>query len=143
MSNINQELSEELMDCVPLIMRTIRAEMRSHRESDLSVPQFRALLFIHRNKAASLSQVADHLGLTPPTTSTLVDDLVQRGLVLRGEVKGNRRQLQLNLTKAGSAMLDTAHRQTASHLAQSLASLSKDDAIGALSSLRLLHSIFK
>jgi DNA-binding MarR family transcriptional regulator len=143
MTTANEELAHELMDSVPLIMRAIRAEMRSHRESDLSVAQFRAMVYIHRNPAASLSQVADHLGLTPPSTSALIEELVQRGLVARKEVKENRRQIQLDLTVPGKTMLSSAQALTASHLAQILDKLNASEKEQALEILQKLHSIFE
>jgi DNA-binding MarR family transcriptional regulator len=136
-------LSQEIMDCVPAIMRTIRAEMRSHRKAGLSIAQFRSMLFIHRNQTASLSLVAEHLGLTPPSTSSLIEDLVQRGLVLRSEVKGNRRQVQLNLTEAGDVTLSSAQEQTIRRLAQMLITLSDSEKDQALRILRKLRSIFE
>jgi DNA-binding MarR family transcriptional regulator len=127
MSTESNEVAQEVMDSVPLIMRTIRAEMRSHRESGLSVPQFRAMLFIHRNQGISLSKLADHLGLTAPTTSKMIDGLVIRHLVYRNEVKENRRQIQLNLSEPGEAMLNSAQEQTRNRLARMFDGLSIQD----------------
>ena len=41
-------IAREILDVVPIVMRMIRAEMRSQRSADLAIPQFRALLFISR-----------------------------------------------------------------------------------------------
>ena len=48
------ECARQLLDTTPQVMRFIRAEMRSHRGHDLSVPQFRTLTFINRNPEVSL-----------------------------------------------------------------------------------------
>jgi DNA-binding MarR family transcriptional regulator len=143
MADASEKLAYEVMDCVPLIMRAIRAEMRSHREAGLSVAQFRAMVYIHRNPAASLSQVADHLGLTLPSTSTLIEELVHRGLVARKEVKENRRQIQLDLTMPGKTMLSSAQVLTARHLAQILDKLNATEKEQALEILQKMHSIFE
>ena len=68
-------------DTVPLIMRTLRHEIRSRRPSDLSVPQFRVLAFLRGNEGSALSDVANHIGLMRPTMSKMVDTLVRRDLV--------------------------------------------------------------
>ena len=127
MSSLSEACAREMLDAVPLIMRAIRAEMRSHRESGLSVPQFRAMLFIHRNQGVSLSKLADHLGLTAPTTSKMIDGLVVRHLVYRNEVKENRRQIQLNLSEPGEAVLNSAQEQTRNRLARMFNGLSTQD----------------
>ena len=43
------ECSREVLDTIPLVMQTIRSEVRRQRRSDLSVPQFRTLAFVFRN----------------------------------------------------------------------------------------------
>ncbi len=105
-----EECAREVLDVVPLVMRAIRAEMRSHRTPDLSVPQFRALLFLKRNPGASLSAVSDHLGLTPPSASKLVDGLVARGLVARQVSPTDRRRVMLVVTPPGAAILESRRR---------------------------------
>src|SRR5690349_2776005 len=101
-----------MMETVPSVMRTIRAEMRHRRPCDLSVPQFRALAFIRRHPGASLSDVAEHLGLTLPAASTLVDNLVARDLISRAPNPENRRRVTLTLTPPGQAAFAAAHADT-------------------------------
>jgi len=62
-------------------MRDVRSEMRNRRSPDLTVPQFRTLVFLNRNKGSSLSDVADHMELTRPSMSELVEVLTKHGLV--------------------------------------------------------------
>ena len=87
------ECARQLLDTAPQIMRFIRAEMRSHRGHDLSVPQFRTLTFVNRNPEVSLSHLADHLGLTLPSTSKLVDGLVNQKVVTRREFEGRSKAI--------------------------------------------------
>ena len=58
----------EILEVVPQVMRTIRTEMRQRRASGLSVPQFRAMIFVNRQGQGSLVEVAESLGLTSATT---------------------------------------------------------------------------
>ena len=107
------ECARQLLDTTPQIMRFIRAEMRSHRGHDLSVPQFRTLTFVNRNPEVSLSHLADHLGLTLPSTSKLVDGLVNQKIIIRHESKEDRRRLTLALTKNGEDILPRCARSHA------------------------------
>src|SRR6266536_982420 len=95
------ECAGELLEVVPLIMRYIRIEMRRSRGSDLTVPQFRTLAFLTTNEGASLSSLADHIGLTLPSASKLVDGLVERKLVQRKTCPDDRRRMTLLLTGSG------------------------------------------
>lgn len=131
-----------VMDTVPLVMRTIRAEMRSHRTPDLSVPQFRALLYVNRHAGASLSDVAEHLGLSLPSVSKLIDRLVARGLITRESASDDRRRMVLTLTPDGQAALRAAAQATQARLADRLAALSPDELTAIIDAMNLLHRVF-
>lgn len=112
-----------VMETVPMVMRFIRAEMRRHGASVLSVPQLRALAFLHRNPGACLFHVADHLGVTRPTASVIIDRLVRRGLLVRTEDARERRRVVLTLTPKGSRHLEQARSATRSWMVSVLAPL--------------------
>ena len=101
-----------LIEVVPLVMRALRAEMRRHRSADLSVPQFRVLAFVDRRRGATLSEVAEHIGLTLPSASRMVDGLVARNLLTRGISPSDRRFVALALTAQGRSRLESARRAT-------------------------------
>ena len=136
------DCARQLLDTTPQIMRFIRAEMRSHRGHDLSVPQFRTLTFINRNPEVSLSNLADHLGLTLPSTSKLVDGLVNQKIITRHESKEDRRRLTLALTKNGEEILRTARGATQNHLKDVLHDLSVDELLMIIRAMNLLQPLF-
>jgi len=115
--------AREVLETVPLLMRVIRAEMRRHRGPGLSVPQFRALAFLGRQGGPSLSEVAEHIGLTLPAMSQSIDGLVARGLVARRVSTADRRRITLTLTAAGRSVLAVARRSTQAGLAARLVDL--------------------
>ncbi len=136
------ECARQLLDTTPQIMRFIRAEMRSHRGHDLSVPQFRTLTFVNRNPEGSLSHLADHLGLTLPSTSKLVDGLVNQKIIIRHESKEDRRRLTLALTKNGEEILRAARGATQNHLKDVLHQLSADELAMIIRAINLLQPLF-
>jgi DNA-binding MarR family transcriptional regulator len=139
MSTSPDVCAQEILEVVPVVMRTIRAELRRHRTADLSVPQFRALAFIDRNVDASLSDVAEHIGLTLPSMSKIVEGLVHRKLVTRQTHPTDRRRMTLTLTARGQTALHTSRAATRACLAEDLAALSdhqRETIVQALNSLR-------
>ncbi len=96
-----EALASELMEVVPLVMREIRAMMRRNRSAGLTVPQFRALVFVRRWPNCSLTAVADHLGLSTPATSRMVDTLVASGYIEREPSPTDRRFVTLRLSEQG------------------------------------------
>lgn len=123
MASARAQSARDVLDVVPMVMRFIRAEMRKYGAVELSVPQFRSLLFIKRHAESPLGSVAEHLGLTPPSTTKLVDCLERQGLVQRKASSADRRKVTLGLTARGSALLDKATEGTQASLVAALAGL--------------------
>jgi DNA-binding MarR family transcriptional regulator len=131
-----------LLDAVPLVMRTIRAEMRSHRGAGLSLPQFRTLFFLRRNAGASLSAVAEHVGLTPPSASKMLDGLIARNLASRRESLADRRRVTLALTAQGRAALKKARDRAQVQLAEMLSTLPATDHATIAEAMTILQCVF-
>lgn len=72
---------------------------------DVSVVQLRALTVLEHLGQANLGDLADRMGVTPSTTSRLVDRLVVAGLVERATAEHSRREVALRLTTHGRATL--------------------------------------
>jgi len=142
MAKLLEPCAHELMDTAPKIMQAIRVEMRRGRGSDISIPQFRSLAFIQRNPDSSLSSLAEHLGLTLPSVSKLVDGLVKQKLVIRQESKADRRRLTLVLTQTGASIVDSARTGARANLAKKLECLSDDEMQTIYQAMQLLRPIF-
>jgi DNA-binding MarR family transcriptional regulator len=138
----SEECAALLLDVTPLVMRTIRSHLRGQRAADLSVPQFRALGHVQRHAGRSLSDVAEHLGLSLAATSRLVDGLVQHGYLTRSVAASDRRAMQLHVSEQGSAMLDHARQRTQQHLVALLAPLSSDQREQIVDALTTLRTVF-
>jgi DNA-binding MarR family transcriptional regulator len=131
-----------VLDAVPIVMRFIRAEMRSKRARGVSVPQFRSMAFLRINEGASLSQVAEHVGLSMPAMSRLVDGLVKRGLLARGSSESDRRKVTLRLTARGQDMIRAARKWTERRLAVVLESLPKGQRSEIAAAMAVLKGAF-
>jgi DNA-binding MarR family transcriptional regulator len=138
---LSETCAATLMETVPLIMQVIRADMRAIGATTLSVPQFRTLAFLDRHSGASLSQLADHLGVTPATASAITERLVQQHYVQRFSHPQERRRVVLSLTEAGMQHLQQARNHTRCQIAALLDRLPEDQVLQIEESLRLLKQI--
>jgi DNA-binding MarR family transcriptional regulator len=82
---------------------------------DLTLAQYRVLAFVAAGTERS-SLVAEGLALAKPTVTAAVDGLVERKLVTREAVAGDRRSLRLAVTPAGEAALRAAETSMAERL---------------------------
>lgn len=134
--------ASDVLEVVPLVMRNIRREMRNNRGSDLSVPQLRTLVFLNNNEGASLSDVAEYIGLTLPSASKLVDGLVVRNIIIRQSSEDDRRRVKLSLSSIGRDTLHISYEATLSYLAQLLAALSETDRQVVAQAMHILRPLF-
>jgi DNA-binding MarR family transcriptional regulator len=137
-----EDLAGLVMEIVPLVTRSLRSEMRRHRGPNLTIPQFRALGYMGRNPGCMLSDVAEHLGLTLPTTSKMIDRLQAEGLVSRAAVAGDRRKLALNLTEQGNATRQAAAAPTRARLAELMDQLPDSDRAVLVAAMHILSDKF-
>lgn len=115
-----EALAAALMEVAALITREVRTLMRAHRDVALSVAHFRALGYVRRHPACSLTAVAEHLGLSVPATSRLVEALVADGLVVRQPSAHDRRYVTLHLSAEGERIQDEARSAALRSLAARL-----------------------
>jgi len=133
----------EVLDVVPLAMRAIRAQLRKHGAKEVSVPQFRTLAYLNRHEGTSLSDVAEHIGLTLPSMSALIDSIVMKGLVIRQTHPEDRRRMTLTLTERGRATLRVAHEAAASYLEERIGQLSATERATVIEAMQVLKRIFR
>lgn len=76
---------------------------------ELTLAQYRLLSLVTSGEDRA-TQLAGRLALAKPTISATVDTLVERGLLERSAVAGDRRAVRLLVTGAGRGALDQAER---------------------------------
>jgi DNA-binding MarR family transcriptional regulator len=137
-----EQAAAEVLDVVPSITRAIREQMRQYRTMELSVTQFRVLAFLNRHPGASLSDVADHIGLALPSMSKLIDALVARKFVVREYDTVDRRRVTLAVTARGRSIMETAHSATRQFLTNRLAACDSQELEGIAAAMRVLRPLF-
>jgi DNA-binding MarR family transcriptional regulator len=134
--------ARSMLDGMPPVMWFIRRHMRRHRTRGLSVPQYRVLVVLDAQPHASLSALADNLGLGLPASSRLVSGLVAKGFVSRCECPGNRRRVSLELTERGRAAMNANRADTIERLSKEIAHLSDSQRAMVIESMQLLKDVF-
>jgi len=137
-----EDVAALTLETAPLITRTIRTQMRAGRGDDLSTPQFRALGYVGRHPGASLSRVAEHLGLSTPATSRLIDALVTRGEVERAPDPEDRRYITLRLSAQGEARYLQTRQRALAHLGALLEGLTPAERDVVARALPILRALF-
>jgi DNA-binding MarR family transcriptional regulator len=132
-----------LMDAIPRTLCVLRAEVRKQCPAHLTVPQFRALTYLSLYVGASLSDLAEFIGITLPSASNLIDGLVEHNLVTRVMAVDDRRRAILNITEHGEAVLMQVREASAVVLARRMEILSDDERQTLSSAMRILLTMFR
>jgi DNA-binding MarR family transcriptional regulator len=76
----------------------------------LSLTQAQALRVLHEERGATMSHLAERVGLSPGALTSTIERMVELGWVDRRRVEGDRRSVRVELTDAGreriAALLD-------------------------------------
>lgn len=109
-----------------------RSMERAAAARDLTLAQFRVLTLIAAGDERS-TLLADRLAVAKPTITAVVDGLVERGLVAREAVAGDRRSIRVSLTAAGMVALRAAEDEMSETLIRILEhTRERDTLVGAL-----------
>jgi DNA-binding MarR family transcriptional regulator len=141
--NHAEECARAVMETVPKVMRAIREEMRRQGAPLLTIPQLRTLAYLHRRPGSCLFHVAEHLGVTRPTASAIVERLVQRGLVTRAENPQERRRVILRPTPLGTLLHQRVRQSTHGWMVTALSRLSPERLRQITQGVTLLAEPFK
>ncbi|HEU4763432.1 MAG TPA: MarR family transcriptional regulator [Gemmatimonadales bacterium] len=120
-------MSDAVLETCLLVSRLIRAEARRNRPAGLTLSEFRALAYLEAYSGATLTELAEYVGLRLPTASKLVEALRKGGNLTRREDPADRRRTLLALTPKGKSRVDEAMRVVRAHLRERLSGLSPDE----------------
>jgi DNA-binding MarR family transcriptional regulator len=134
-------VAREILRIVPLVMRTIAAEIR-RSEHQVDPPHFR-LLEMLAHCPCNLSELADRQIVSSATMSNTVTTLEERGWVKRTRDLHDRRVVRVELTPEGHRVLLAVHEQAEARLAELLASLSPEEYDSLLAGLVVLRGVFQ
>ncbi len=93
-------------------------------EAELTLPQIVTLQLLCDAGPHNLSAIAEHLNLSRPATSHLVDRLVALRLVRRDEDPDDRRHKQVRITPAGARLIERLAQSRSGEFEAAVAELS-------------------
>jgi MarR family transcriptional regulator, organic hydroperoxide resistance regulator len=117
------------------------AKMPDWVHLELTMGQLKALVALASTGAVNVSGLAERLELSKPTTSILVDRLVQVGYVERTEDAEDRRRTLVELTPKGSDLVAWVQQSGGKLMAHWMEQLAPDDLDALTRGLRALAAV--
>jgi len=108
---------DALVDALAQTTFAVTARLnRLGAEHDLSLTQLRVLAILRDRDRVRITALAQHLGLEKSTMTGLVDRGVRRGLLERTASAGDRRAVDVLLTRAGRDLAERLHEAAATSM---------------------------
>lgn len=118
-----------LLEALRAVARELRLSDRRARSSlDLPPAQLHALRELAARPAISLAELAERTHTDPSSASVVVQRLVERGLVARGESEQDRRRTELKATATGRALAARSPADAVERVADALSPLGERQA---------------
>ena len=134
---------EAFWSTVPPVWNRVKGNVRAIAVDhyDISVEQFHILRHIRRG-LTSVSELAEVKQISRSAVSQAVDILVARGLVCRLQNALDRRNIPLELTESGNALLDTIWEKNRAWMKSRMISLTEQDLNTLTCAMEILSRTF-
>jgi DNA-binding MarR family transcriptional regulator len=139
-----QTAAAALADSFKTLMGAVRRlrGRETHSPGELSNAQFQLLFGLREGKLLSGGELACVAGLSPATTTQMLDGLEAAGLVVRERSLEDRRKVMTSLTERGHALVEQRHARFAPMWQQALAGFSDDELATAGAVMNKLGQLF-
>ncbi|MCK9895109.1 MarR family winged helix-turn-helix transcriptional regulator [Frankia sp. AgB32] len=117
----------ELASALRLSVMRLSRRMRQERSSQLTPTQTSALASLERRGPMTLGEIAAHERVQPPSMTRVIAHLALEGLVERRSHPTDGRQVIVEVTDRGRALLSDDRRRRDEWLTDQLAALTADE----------------
>jgi len=128
MSTEKSQLVQEVVELQRQVGRMIGQHAPSvWIDSGLSITQLRSLFLIVNRGSTNFRKLADALGVTPSNVTGIIDRLEEQGLVRRTQNPEDRREMTLQATDKGKALVFSLRETEVKQMTRILSLLSFEE----------------
>jgi len=109
------------------VLVAVAARSLADLAEEVTLPQYRTLVILAGRGPQRVIELAEALGVAPPTVTRMCDRLVRKGLVRRRAGRRDRRLVLVSLTPAGSRLVAEVTRRRQAEIARLLEGVSAED----------------
>lgn len=131
-----EELSLRFFNALKIFKKRVSVQDELY---NLTIGQLEILHFIKSKKQVPMKDVADFLGITPPSATSLINNLVLSDLLERSFDENDRRIILLSLTKRGNEIFEKAQKERLRIFECMLSNLSEEEKDILLGILKKIH----
>jgi DNA-binding MarR family transcriptional regulator len=143
-ASAEREATATLADSFKGLMTAVRRlrGRETHSRDGISNAQFQLLFGLREGKLMSGGELACVAGLSPATTTQMLDGLEAAGLVVRERSLEDRRKVMTSLTERGRALVEERHARFTRLWQESLQDFSDDELAAAGAVMEKVTELF-
>jgi DNA-binding MarR family transcriptional regulator len=122
----NEELTEVVLTASRVLVAAAARSLADH-ETEVSLPQYRALVVLASRGAQRPIDLAEALGVDPSTATRLCDRLVGKRLISRRRQGGDRREVRLDLSDHGRRLVEDVTERRREEIRRILAAVPRPE----------------
>jgi len=136
------ELVEEAADLIPRLGKLFYAGLGAKLEQQgCTLGQLKVISLLYQRGPATVGEVATGIGISMPTASELVEQLDDKGWVVRKSNPADRRQVVLELTLEARAQAKRLHEHRRAMMRSALGRLTPEERPVFVKSLHVLAEV--
>ncbi|MEI7498013.1 MAG: MarR family transcriptional regulator [Candidatus Falkowbacteria bacterium] len=124
-------MTDRSNELISLIFATKRRMLEKFRQDSYKITpsmlQLETLRFVQEKQQPLMKEVAEFLCITPPSATSLINDLVEDGMILRLTSENDRRSIRITITQKGEGVLENGIKQISQSMAKNIAKLNQDE----------------
>jgi DNA-binding MarR family transcriptional regulator len=97
------------------------------KKGKISFMRIMVLCYLLENKSPTMKEMADYFGITMPSASSIIDNLVEMNMIERKDDSKDRRLIRIQLTKNGGKTAKRELGATIKNLGLIISTLSRDE----------------
>ncbi|NTU98907.1 winged helix-turn-helix transcriptional regulator [Candidatus Falkowbacteria bacterium] len=119
--------TKQLSSLLFLAQRILHRHVSGRCASSMSILHLETVRYIKDNEAVTMRSLSKYLGITPPSATSLVNDLAEQGLIKRKGNEGDRRVVELEVTAKGKKRLKEGLSNMVLHMDKTLSKLTPEE----------------
>lgn len=132
-----EELSSMFFSVFKLVKRKLNLRDQIY---NLTIGQIEILYFIKNKKQVLMKDIAEFLNITPPSATSLINNLVLNDILERKCDKDDRRMVWLSLTNKGEVIFEKAKKERIKIFENIIANLTLEEKNTFLNILKKIQS---
>ncbi len=139
---VNNDFVILLLKAFPMLMRKLMHDYHPPEHViKLNRSQWKTLFLLHNIEKPNMSQMSKFMNMEKGSITTVVDELIKKGLVNRVQDKSDRRKILLELSEQSDTIVKKGMQAISRHIKTKLNAVGEQDAEDLFTALNTISTV--